>query len=130
MVVKLTQEQADYLETFGEGDKNKAFHFISSWGWGKYLRDGLGKIYTNEEKKPFDVFEEKEKMLNALINGYEVIVPEYIFHNFSDNTGITRLYYAGEEVQLISNKKFAKEVEKDSDEYVALKRLGFYHEKV
>lgn len=128
MVVKLTQEQADYLKTFGE-EKSKAFHYISRWGWGHLLSDGNGKVYEYNEEKPFGQ-DEDEKMLNALINGYEVTEPKFVFHNFSDNTGITRLYYAGEEVQLISNKKFAKAVEKDSDEYLALKRLGFYHEKV
>ena len=32
MVVKLTQKQADYLETFKENDH--AIHYISRWGWG------------------------------------------------------------------------------------------------
>ena len=128
MVVKLTQEQADYLKTFGEA-KNLALFYIGGWGYNLPLKDGNERSYSYNEKKPFR-YDEKEKMLNAIINGYEVVVPKFKFHNFSDNTGITRLYYAGEEVQLISNKKFAKEVEKDSDEYVALKRLGFYHEKV
>lgn len=127
MVVKITQKQANYLETFE--DKKTAFYLISRYGWGAFLKDGNCKIYEDYEEKPFKQ-DETEKMLNALINGYEVIVPKFIFHNFSDNTGITRLYYAGKEVQLISNKKFAKEVEKYSEEYVALETLGFYKEKV
>ena len=82
MVVKLTQEQADYLETFG-GNKKTAIYFIARWGWGVFLKDGNCKIYEDDEEKPFKQ-EEAEKMLNALINGYEVDVPKYIFFNFSD----------------------------------------------
>ena len=59
-----------------------------------------------------------------VINGYEVIVPKFKFYNFSDSSGGTALYYAGEE-ELTSDKEFAKEVEEDSEEYVALKLLGF-----
>lgn len=129
MVVKLTQEQADYLKTFEDSDKNKAFYFISSWGWGKHLRDGLGKIYTNEEEKPFDT-DEKEKILNALINGYEVIVPEFKFYNFSDKSGSTHLYYDGDFNQLTSNEEEALKVGKDSEEYKALELLGFIKEEV
>ena len=126
MVVKLTQEQADYLKTFEDDDKNKAFHFISSWGWGEHLRDGLGKFYKKEEEKPFEI-NEKEKMLNALINGYEVVVPKYKFHNVCD---FEYLYYAGKRKQLTYIKDEAFEVKKDSDEYKALIRVGFIPEKV
>lgn len=129
MVVKLTQEQADYLETFEGSDNNKAFYFISSWGWGKHLRDGLGKIYDNDENKPFD-FDEKEKMLNALINGYEVDEPKYKFHTYSNITDLDSLYYAGRDLQLTNNKEKAKSVEKNSDEYLSLETLGFFKEKV
>ena len=129
MVVKLTQEQADYLETFDMKHKNKAFYYISSWGWGKYLKDGNKRVYSNDEEKPFD-FDEKEKMLNALINGYEIDMPKYKFHNFSKTTGIKRLYYAGKDVELIENYDFAEVVKKNSDEYLALKSLGFLEEEV
>lgn len=129
MVVKLTQEQADYLETFDRYDKNKAFYFISSWGWGNSLRDGLGEIYDNDENNPFD-FDEKEKMLNALINGYEIYVPKYKFHIFSDINGFKELYYAGKDVQLTNNEEEAKNIVKNSDEYLALENLGFIKEEV
>ena len=43
MVVKLTQEQADYLKTFVCNDR--AFHYISRYGWNHYLKDGNGKCY-------------------------------------------------------------------------------------
>ena len=68
-------------------------------------------------------------MLDAVINGYEVIVPKFKFYNFSDKTGFAPLYYAGEE-ELTSDEEIAKEVEEDSEEYVALKLLGFVKEEV
>lgn len=128
MVVKLTQEQADYLETFG-GSKELAFYFISRWGFGNFLKNGFGKVYENEEKKPFNI-NEKEKMLNALINGYEVDVPKYTFHIFSNEDGYMALYYKGKYKQLTGNILEAKAVEKNSDEYFSLKCLGFFEEEV
>ena len=126
MVVKLTKEQADYLKTFVCNDR--AFHYISRYGWNHYLKDGNGKCYEKGEKEPFTL-DEKGKMLDAVINGYEVIVPKFKFYNFSDKTRFAPLYYAGEE-ELTSYKEFAKEVEEDSEEYVALKLLGFIKEEV
>jgi hypothetical protein len=126
MVVKLTQEQADYLKTFVCNDR--AFHYISRYGWNHYLKDGNGKCYEKGEKEPFTL-DEKGKMLDAVINGYEVIVPKFKFYNFSDKTRFAPLYYAGEE-ELTSYKEFAKEVEENSEEYVALKLLGFIKEEV
>ena len=126
MVVKLTQEQADYLKTFVFNDR--AFHYISRYGWNHYLKDGNEKCYEKGEKEPFTL-DEKGKMLDAVINGYEVIVPKFKFYNFSDKTRFAPLYYAGEE-ELTSYKEFAKEVEENSEEYVALKLLGFIKEEV
>ena len=126
MVVKLTQEQADYIKTFVCNDR--AFHYISRYGWNHYLKDGNGKCYEKGEKEPFTL-DEKGKMLDAVINGYEVIVPKFKFYNFSDKTRFAPLYYAGEE-ELTSYKEFAKEVEENSEEYVALKLLGFIKEEV
>ena len=128
MVVKLTQEQADYLKTFGE-EKSKAFHYISRWGWGHLLSDGNGKVYEHNEEKPFEQ-DEDEKMLNALINGYEVAVPKFKFYNFSDKSGNTPLYYNGEFEELTYDVVFAKEVKKDSEEYLALTKLGFVREEL
>ena len=126
MVVKLTQEQADYLKTFVCNDR--AFHYISRYGWNHYLKDGNGKCYEKGEKEPFTL-DEKGKMLDAVINGDEVIVPKFKFYNFSDKTRFAPLYYAGEE-ELTSYKEFAKEVEENSEEYVALKLLGFIKEEI
>ena len=126
MVVKLTQEQADYLKAFVCNDR--AFHYISRYGWNHYLKDGNEKCYEKGEKEPFTL-DEKGKMLDAVINGYEVIVPKFKFYNFSDKTRFAPLYYAGEE-ELTSYKEFAKEVEENSEEYVALKLLGFIKEEV
>ena len=128
MVVKLTQEQADYLKTFGT-DKSKAFYYISRWGWNYPLEDGYEKVYETTEEQPFEQFDEKEKMLNAVINGYEVIYePKFKFYNFSDRTDSTPLYYVGKTNELSGNKKFALEVKKDSEEYKALLTLGFIRE--
>ena len=74
MVVKLTQEQHEFLETFGY-KKNKACYYISRWGWGHNLTDGNGKVYDYDEKTPFEQSDIRE-MLNAVINGYEVLVTQ------------------------------------------------------
>ncbi len=127
MVVKLTQEQADFLKSF-RNDKKLAFYHIGRWGFGYNLKDGNEKVYVANEEVPF-TYDEKGKMLDAVINGYEVIVPKFKFYNFSDKTRFAPLYYAGEE-ELTSYKEFAKEVEENSEEYVALKLLGFIKEEV
>ena len=128
MVVKLTEEQADYLKSFGN-DKKLAFCFIGRWGFGYNLKDGNEKVYGTNVKPPFTC-DEKEKMLNAIINGYEVIEPKFKFYNFSDSSGGTPLYYAGLTNELKGNKKFALEVKKDSEEYKALLTLGFIEEEI
>lgn len=128
MKIKLTQEQADYLKSF-RNDKKLAFHHIGRWGFGYNLKDGNDKVYATNKEAPF-TYDEKEKMLNALINGYEVIEPEFKFHTFSDISGIKRLYYAGEQVQLTASIEQAKKVEKNSEEYVALENLGLLKEEV
>ena len=129
MVVKLTKEQADYLKSF-RNDKKLAFYHIGRGGFGYNLKDGNGKVYVANEEVPFTC-DEKEKMLNAVINGYEVIyVPKFKFYNFSDRTDSTPLYYAGKANELNGNKKFALEVKKDSEEYKALLTLGFIREEI
>ena len=128
MVVKLTEEQADYLKSF-RNDKKLAFCFIGRWGFGYNLKDGNEKVYGTNVKPPFTC-DEKEKMLNAIINGYEVIEPKFKFHTFSDVSGLDRLYYTGVQSQLTASIDEAKEVEKNSKEYVALENLGFYKEEV
>lgn len=129
MVAKLTQKQADYLKSF-RYDKKLAFCHIGRWGFGYNLKDGNEKVYVANEEAPF-TYEEKEKMLDALINGYEVIYePKFKFFNFSDSSGNTALYYAGKTKELVGNKKLAVEVKKDSEEYKALITLGFFREEV
>ncbi|QPL22504.1 hypothetical protein [Lactococcus phage GL7] len=129
MVVKLTQEQADFLKTFeGRKIKDTAFYYISRWGFNHYLKDGNGKVYDYDDR-PFEQ-SEREKMLNALINGYEIAETKFKFHNFSDVSGLNRLYYTGVQSQLTASIERAKEVEKNSKEYVALENLGFYKEEV
>ena len=110
-MVELTQEQADYLKSF-RNDKKLAFYYIGRWYFGYNLKDGNEKVYVTKEEAPFTL-DEKGKMLDAVINGYEVIVPKFKFYNFSDKTGFAPLYYAGEE-ELTSDKEFAKEVKENS----------------
>ena len=126
-MIKLTQEQADYLETFKENER--AINYISRWSWSYPLLDGNGKVYGKSEKEPFKQ-DEKLKMFEAIINGYEVIEPKFKFYNFSDSSGGTPLYYAGLTNELKGNKKFALEIKKDSEEYKALLTLGFIEEEV
>lgn len=127
MVVKLTQEQADYLETFG-GQKGPAIYYIARWGWGSFLEDGLGKVYKTNKEVPFNI-DEKEKMLNALINGYEVDMPKYKFYTCRE-TSYMPLYYAGKQNALTLSKDKALEFEKGSKGYLSLESLGFCKEKV
>ena len=128
MVVKLTQEQADFLKTFGnledEINKKRALCHITRFGYGYNWIGGV--------KYPSSAFEcyEQSKMVEAVINGYEVIEPKFKFYNFSDRSDSTPLYYAGKENGLNRNKKFALEVEKDSEEYKALLTLGFVKEVI
>ena len=128
MVVKLTQEQAGFLGTFGdfedEDNKRKALYHITRFGWGYTLTDG------NDCKSGAFENSDKLKMVEAVINGYELIESKYKFYNFSDSSGGTPLYYAGLTNELKGNKKFALEVKKDSEEYKALLTLGFIEEEI
>ena len=128
MVVKLTQEQVEFLGTFGsledEYNKRKALYHITRFGWGYNLTDG-----DDCESRAFEK-SDKLKMVEAVINGYELIESKYKFYNFSDSSGGTPLYYAGLTNELKGNKKFALEVKKDSEEYKALLTLGFIEEEV
>ena len=124
MVVKLTQKQADYLETFGsledEENKKRAIYHITRFGW----EDG------DDLKSEAFESSDKLKMIEAVINGYELIESKYKFYNFSDSSGTTPLYYAGQFRQLTKFEQDALEVKEDSKEYVALENLGFYKEEV
>ena len=128
MVVKLTQEQADYLGTFGdfedEVNKRKALYHITRFGWGYNLTDG------DDLKSGAFECSEQLKMVEAVINGYEVFEPKFKFYNFSDSSGTTPLYYAGQFRELTKFGQSALEVKEDSKEYVALENLGFYKEEV
>ena len=128
MVVKLTQKQAEFLSTFGdfedEENKRKALYHITRFGWGYNLTDG------DDLKSGAFECSEQLKMVEAVINGYELIESKYKFYNFSDSSGGTPLYYAGLTNELKRNKKFALEVKKDSEEYKALLTLGFIEEEI
>ena len=127
-MVELTQEQANYLETFGnledEVNKKLALYHITRFGWGYNLTDG------DDLKSGAFECSEQLKMVEAVINGYELIESKYKFYNFSDSSGGTPLYYAGLTNELKGNKKFALEVKKDSEEYKALLTLGFIEEEI
>ena len=128
MVVKLTQKQAEFLSTFGdfedEENKRKALYHITRFGWGYNLTDG------DDLKSGAFECSEQLKMVEAVINGYEVFEPKFKFYNFSDSSGTTPLYYAGQFRQLTKFEQYALEVKEDSKEYVALENLGFYKEEV
>ena len=128
MVVKLTQEQADFLKTFGnledEINKKQALCHITRFGYGYNWIDGV--------KYPSSAFEcyKQLKMVEAVINGYKVIEPKFKFYNFSDSSGGTALYYAGQSRQLTKFEQDALEVKEGSEEYKALLALGFVEEEV
>ena len=128
MVVKLTQKQAEFLSTFGdfedEHNKRKALYHITRFGWGYNLTDG------DDLKSGAFECSEQLKMVEAVINGYEVFEPKFKFYNFSDSSGTTPLYYAGQFRELTKFEQSALEVKEDSKEYVALENLGFYKEEV
>ena len=128
MVVKLTQAQAEFLGTFGsledEDNKRKALYHITRFGWGYNLTDG------DDCKSGAFIKSDKLKMVEAVINGYVVIEHKFKFHTFSDVSSIKRLYYTGVQSQLTASIDEAKEVEKNSKEYVALENLCFYKEEV
>lgn len=127
MVVKLTQEQADYLKTFGNFEhawnKKKAIYYIARYGWGYEIKDG------DEKEKEVFYSTEQLKMIEAVINGYEVIEPKFKFYKYFESR-YNPLYYAGAFRQLTNNEEEALEVKKDSNEYIALKCLGFYFDEV
>lgn len=117
-LIKLTQEQHEFIQTFNIGvqtdldliDKQKAIHYISRWGFGFALRDGKEVEYSfvqpiNEVRlAPFDQ-DERLKIIDAIINGYEVIEPRY--HLFSRpynevTDAIEKVYFLGEPYRLRS----------------------------
>ena len=73
---------------------------------------------------------DKLKMIEAVINGYEIAEPKFKFYNFSDSSGGTALYYAGRSRQLTKFEQDALEVKGGSEEYKALLALGFVEEEV
>ena len=128
MVVKLTQKQAEFLSTFGdfedEENKRKALYHITRFGWGYNLTDG------DDLKSGAFENSDKLKMVEAVINGYELIESKYKFYNFSDSSGETALYYAGQSRQLTKSEQSALEVKEGSEEYKALITLGFVKEEI
>lgn len=89
-LIKLTQKQHEFIQTFsynnytsGESiNKEKAIFYISRWGWSFTLKDGNGVEYSTggitegTEIAPFKQ-DERFKIIDAIINGYEVIKPRY-----------------------------------------------------
>ena len=57
-MVKLTKEQDIFIKTFN--DKSRAFYYISSWGWGNFLKNGLGEIYERGVKTPLLLMKKKK----------------------------------------------------------------------
>ena len=128
MKIKLTQKQHDFIQTFGslenEINKKRALYNISRWGFAHPLTDG------NNKTVGFLDISEQLKMIEAVIYGYDIKVVKFVFYNFADGSGATPLYYAGKLERLKINKRDAKEVVKDSEEYEALVESGFMKEEV
>lgn len=117
-LVKLTQEQHEFIKTFHiDGlsvdniDKEKAIHNISRCGFGFLLNDGNGKKYSflkpageNFLQAPFNQ-NERFKIIDAIINGYEVIEPRYhlLARPYNEVTdAIEKVYFIGEPYRLRS----------------------------
>lgn len=118
-LIKLTQEQHEFIQTFNIGvqtdrdliDKAKAIHNISRWGFGFPLTDGNEQEYSflypsggEVKKAPFKQ-NERFKIIDAIINGYEVIEARY--HLFSqpyneDTDQIEKVYFLGNPYRLRS----------------------------
>lgn len=93
--VELTQTQSDFIASF-RGNKRKALYFISWCGWGYYIKDGNGVIYTDETVEDEErlnklmgmgsnanvktLDELVELLIDAIVNGYTVKeeVPLYV----------------------------------------------------
>ena len=111
----------EYIKSFN-GRKEETIYLISRWGW-YLLSDGNDKKYTDDEKTPFTI-DEKFKMIDAAINGYEIDVPKFKFYVFPKNS-YDALYYTGQGSRLTNEIDKALVIEKDSKEYKALESLGF-----
>lgn len=115
-LIKLTQEQHKFIQTFNIGvqtnldriDKSKAIHHISRWVFGFALIDGNGQEYSyvkpNEERlqAPFKQ-DERFKIIDAIINGYEVTEPCYYLYTepYSELTGNKmKVYYLGQHYRM------------------------------
>lgn len=118
-LIKLTQEQHEFIQTFNIGvqtdldsiDKQKAVYNISRWGFGFPLTDGNEQEYSflypsggEVKKAPFKQ-NERFKIIDAIINGYEVIEPRY--HLFAQpynevTDAIEKVYFLGEPYRLRS----------------------------
>lgn len=111
-LIKLTQEQHEFIQTFNIGfqtdrdliDKAKAIHNISRWGFGYALTDGNDEKYSffrkDEEYKqaPFNE-DERFKIIDAIINGYEVIKKRYHLYArpYNEVTDqIEKVYFLGD----------------------------------
>lgn len=128
MKVKINQVQANFIESFN-GDKQKATYFISRWGWGYPLTDGKGNEYTDGDITPFKQ-SEWLKMVQAVSWGYEVVKPWFKFYNFVTSQGRQQVWYTGKDEKLTPSEPFALHVEEDSEEYNALRTLGFLAKQV
>ena len=72
--VKVSEEEAKFLETFDFNDENDvttALYYVSRTGWGYHLTDKDGtelKHLTREARLP----KNRKRLIKAILNGYEV----------------------------------------------------------
>lgn len=96
--VSITKRQAEFIESFNR-DKQKGMFYIARVGWSYAPTDGNGVSYdyNSEEGWAFEN-NEKEKMMQALLNGY-IVEPEepkefVMYMTFSDdNHDQKKIYY-------------------------------------
>ena len=116
-LIKLTQEQHEFIKTFYIGsrdvdkiDKGKAIYYISRCGWSFSLKDGNGVKYSTNgntegtEVAPFKQ-DERFKIIDAIINGYEVLEERYHLYSEPYNEAtdqIEKVYFLGNPYRLRS----------------------------
>lgn len=148
MVVKLTQKQADYIESFRKDAEQK--HVFSTSNdvkqgeempvWASVAVKNLSRIgfgygstdYNDNEIEFGEGFEHENipTLIDAVINGYEAEKPKFKFYNFVIGQGLQKFWYAGNKQELTPSESYAIHVEKDSEAYDALRALGFIRKQV
>lgn len=149
MVVKLTQKQANFIESFKTDAKEKCVYSESNdvkHGeempvWASVALKNLSRIgfgygftdYNDNEIEFGEGFEHENipTLMDAVINGYEVEKPKVIFYNYNaDDADFTKYYSLGMNRVITGKEKDAKHIEVGSEEYDLFKKLGWLTKNV